>query len=114
MRSLNVEIDLYQRANIRIGEIASSAVYRMNEFKFVELNYGFLNWKYSMNLSIFLIVKFWKFVNLPILKISDIYLFSDIENFKDFPNSTILRTVKFSLLTNHKIIKFLKFVSFEN
>ena len=49
LRSKSVEIDLYQRANIRIGKIASSLEYRMDEqfqnCQFLEPNIDSLNWK---------------------------------------------------------------------
>ena len=44
--------------NMRIGQIASSAEYRMDK--------QFQNLKNSENLLIFQVIKFWKFVNFPI------------------------------------------------
>ena len=64
--------DLYQTANIRIGKIASSAKYRMDDqfqnFLFLEPNFGFPNWKNSRSLLIFQFKKFRKFVIIKIPK----------------------------------------------
>ena len=65
---------------MRIGKIASSAEYRM-EKQFQNLliffNFdSFLNLKNSVNLLIFQVVKFWKFINFPIYKIPK---FSNLE-----------------------------------
>ena len=53
----SVEIDLYQKTNMRIGKIASSAEYRMDKqfqnFQLLEPNFDFSNWKKSRNFSIF-------------------------------------------------------------
>ena len=72
--SLNLEIkiekiDLYQRTNMRIDKISSSAEHLMNEqfqnCHFWETNFGFANWKKSRNLLIFRVnsknVEFGKF-----------------------------------------------------
>ena len=51
------KIALYQTANMKIGKIASSAEYQMNEqfqnCQFSELNFVFPNWKNSRSLLIF-------------------------------------------------------------
>ena len=66
MRSESVEIGLYQRANVRVGEIASSAEYRMDEkfqnMPIFQAKFWFSKLKTTLNLLIFQIVKFWKFV----------------------------------------------------
>ena len=94
-----MKIDLYQRANIGIGEIASSAEYQMDEklqnFKFLEQNFGFLNWIFFFrNLLIFQIRQFRKF---PIRKIRKIRIFQ-----------------KLSILKNPKIYKILQFRTSSN
>ena len=62
-----MEIDLYQNANIRIGEIASSAEYRMDEhfqnLQIIGAKFWFsVNWK-----------KFYKFVNFPNCRILELH-----------------------------------------
>ena len=51
------KIDLYQTANMRIGKMASSAEYRMEEqfqnYQFLEPNFGFPNWENARSLLIF-------------------------------------------------------------
>ena len=62
--------DLYQKASIRIGEIASGAEYRMDE----------------------------NFQNLPIFGAK--FRFSNLKKSENFPNIIIPKVGKFSLLKN--------------
>ena len=78
---------------MRIGEIASSAEYRMDEHckicQFLKSNFGFSNWKKfykfvnfpNYKILVLQIENFQKFVNLPIWKILEIYEFSKLQNF---------------------------------
>ena len=58
---------------MKIGEIASSVEYRMDEYFQILPNFDFLNWK--KNFIIFLIFqigKFWNSVNFPSCKVLEI------------------------------------------
>ena len=78
---VEVEIDLYQRANMIIGKIASSKEYRMDEqfrnCEFSEPNFDFPSWEKSRNFLIFLFAQFQKF------QIWKIWKFFNMENSKN-------------------------------
>ena len=67
---------------MRIGKIASSVEYRMDEqfhnWKFLEPNFGYPNYKNSRNLLIF---QFEKFQEFPVLKIPRICNLKNKEKF---------------------------------
>ena len=110
---------------MRIGKIASSAEYRMNEqFQncfFLEPNFGFRNWKKSSNSNLdnsenF---QFGKFKRLPITKIRIIFNSENSKNirFEIFRKSPITKIQKIRNLENYKISKILqisKIVKFLN
>ena len=84
---------------MRIGKIASSAEYRVDEQFQNFPTFAAKFWLYKFK-------KFWKFFIFrifKILKISQILQFQkylEFHNSKNVPNFTISKIVKFSLLTN--------------
>ena len=68
---------------MRIGKIASSAAYRMDEqfqnFQFLEPNFDFPNWKKSRN---FLIFQFGQFQKPQIWKIRQSFNLKNSKNFQ--------------------------------
>ena len=96
------KIDLYQQANMRIGEIVSSAEYRMDEpFQNCQFwIFGIPNWKKSRNLLIFQLEQCQRISSLENSKTCQFEKFQKLLNWKirnilTFENSKNFRFVKF-------------------
>ena len=83
---------------MRMGKIASSAEYRMDEqfqnCQFLEQNFDFLNWRKSRN---FLIFQFGQFQKLEIWKNRKIF---NLENSKDLKFGKLKKKLNLEIFKN--------------